>query len=160
MKEGYLQLKIAELNDKCKQIDQMISMEKRKIESLEQSVGGLKELIKKLKDLESFKDANLKQIRENNKEILEEEINKISEKVSKNIAAAVKEKTREMEKTLNYIMNQESKSNQQTDALIDINNKLSYLLNYNNYFMMKLVNKGILTDREVTEMDRRSSKKS
>ena len=160
MKEGYLQLKIAELNDKCKQIDQMILMEKRKIESLEQSVGGLKELIKKLKDLENFKDATLKQIRENNKEILEEEINKISEKVSKNIAAAVKEKTREMEKTLNYIMDRESKSNQQTDALIDINNKLSYLLSYNNYFMMKLVNKGILTDREVTEMDRRSSKKS
>jgi len=160
MKEGYLQLKIAELNDKCKQIDQMILMEKRKIESLEQSVGGLKELIKKLKDLENFKDATLKQIRENNKEILEEEINKISEKVSKNIASAVKEKTREMEKTLNYIMDRESKSNQQTDALIDINNKLSYLLSYNNYFMMKLVNKGILTDREVTEMDRRSSKKS
>jgi len=62
MKEGYLQLKIAELSDKCKQIDQMISMEKRKIESLEQSVDGLKELIKKLKDLENFKDTILKQI--------------------------------------------------------------------------------------------------
>ena len=160
MKEGYLQLKIAELNDKCKQIDQMISMEKRKIESLEQSVDGLKELIKKLKDLENFKDTILKQIRENNKEILEEEINKISEKVSKNIESVVKEKTREMEKTLNYIKDRESKSNQQTDALVDINNKLDYLLNHNNYFMMKLANKGILSDREVTEMDKRSSKKS
>ena len=160
MKEGYLQLKIAELNDKCKQIDQMISMEKRKIESLGQSVDGLKELIKKLKDLENFKDTILKQIRENNKEILEEEINKISEKVSKNIESVVKEKTREMEKTLNYIKDRESKSNQQTDVLVDINNKLDYLLNHNNYFMMKLANKGILSDREVTEMDKRSSKKS
>ena len=160
MKEGYLQLKIAELNDKCKQIDQMISMEKKKIESLEQSVGGLKELIKKLKDLENFKDTILKQIRENNKEILEEEITIVSEKVSKNIESIVKEKTREMEKTLNYIKNREDKSNQQTDVLNDINNKLDYLLNHNNYFMMKLANKGILTDREVNEMDRRSSKKS
>lgn len=160
MKEGYLQLKIAELNDKCKQIDQMISMEKRKIETLEQSVGGLKELIKKLKNLENFKDTILKQIRENNKEILEEEINKISEKVSKNIESVVKEKTREMEKSLNYIKDRESKSNQQTDVLNDINNKLDYLLNHNNYFMMKLANKGILSDREVTEMDKRSSKKS
>jgi len=160
MKEGYLQLKIAELSDKCKQIDQMISMEKRKIESLEQSVDGLKELIKKLKDLENFKDTILKQIRENNKEILEEEINKISEKVSKNIESVVKEKTREMEKTLNYVKDRESKSNQQTDVLVDINNKLDYLLNHNNYFMMKLANKGILSDREVTEMDKRSSKKS
>ena len=32
MKEGYIKLKIAELNDKCKQIDQLISMEKETIE--------------------------------------------------------------------------------------------------------------------------------
>ena len=51
MKEGYLQLKIQELNDKCTQIDQMIKMEKSKIELLEESVGGLKNLIKKLKDI-------------------------------------------------------------------------------------------------------------
>ena len=158
MKEGYLQLKIAELNNKCTQIDQMISLEKRKIENLEQSVGGLKELIKKLKDLENFKEISLKEIKGDNKKILEEEINKISEKVSKSIGSAVKEKTREMEKTLNYIKDRESNSNQQTDILVDINNKLDYLLNHNNYFMMKLVNKGILSDREVTEMDRRSKK--
>ena len=160
MKEGYLQLKIAELNDICTKIDQIISMEKRKIESLEQSVGGLKELIKKLNDLEDFKDTILKQIRENNKEILGEEINKISEKVTKNIESVVKEKTREMEKTLNYVKDRESKSNQQTDVLIDINNKLDYLLKHNNFLMMKLANKGILSDREVTELDKRSSKKS
>jgi len=65
-----------------------------------------------------------------------------------------------MEKTLNYVKDRESKSNQQTDVLVDINNKLDYLLNHNNYFMMKLANKGILSDREVTEMDKRSSKKS
>ena len=60
MKEGYLQLKISELNDKCTQIDQMISMEKSKIELLEQRVGGFKELIKKLQDLDEFKDRILK----------------------------------------------------------------------------------------------------
>ena len=52
MKEGYIQLKISEINDKCKQIEQMISMEKKRIELLEQRVGGFKELIKKLQDLD------------------------------------------------------------------------------------------------------------
>jgi len=70
MKEGYLQLKISELNDKCKQIDQMISMEKSKIELLEQRVGGFKELIKKLRDLDEFKDIILKQIKRDNQEII------------------------------------------------------------------------------------------
>ena len=31
MKEGYLQMKIAELNEKCKNIDNMINLEKSKI---------------------------------------------------------------------------------------------------------------------------------
>jgi len=158
MKEGYLQLKIAELNDKCKQIDQMIAMEKKKIVTLEHSVGGLKELIKKLKDLENFKDTIFKQIKEQNKEILEDEINLISEKVSIKIQKVVKEKTRDMEKTLNYIKERENRSDQQTEILNDINKKLDYLLKHNDFLMMKLVNKAILSDREVTEMDKRSSK--
>ena len=74
MKEGYLQLKISGLNDKCKQIDQMISMEKSKIDLLEQRVGGSKDLIKKLQDLNEFKDKILKQIHIDNKEILEKEV--------------------------------------------------------------------------------------
>ncbi len=70
MKEGYLQLKIRELNDKCKKIDQMMEMEKSKIELLEEKVGGHKNLIKKLKDLEKFKENIIKQVKEENNEVI------------------------------------------------------------------------------------------
>jgi len=160
MKEGYLQLKISELNDKCKKIDQMISMEKSKIELLEQRSGGLKELIKKLQDLDDFKDNLLKEIQKENKTLIEEETKTISNKVSKEIENLLKSKTREIEDVLNYMKSREDEINKQTVMISELNEKIGYLLNYNNFLMMKLVNKAILSDREVNEMHIRSSKKS
>ena len=160
MKEGYLQLKISELNDKCKQIDQMISMEKSKIELLEQRVGGFKELIKKLQDLDEFKDNILKQIKKDNQEILEEEIKSISDKIAENVDSLVKSKAKEIEDILNYMKNREKEIDQQAEMISQVNEKVNYLLSHNNFLMMKLVNKSVLSDREVTELHSRSSKKS
>jgi len=160
MKEGYLQLKISELNDKCKQIDQMISMEKSKIELLEQRVGGFKELIKKLRDLDDFKDNILKQIKKDNQGILKEEIKSISDKIAENVDYLVKSKAKEIEDTLDYMKSREKEIDQQAEMILQVNEKVNYLLNHNNFFMMKLVNKGVLSDREVTELHSRSSKKS
>lgn len=44
------------------------------------------------------------------------------------------------------------------DLIDDMNEKISYLVKHNEYLMMKLVNKAVLSDREVNELDRRSSK--
>ena len=160
MKEGYLQLKISELNDKCTQIDQMISMEKSKIELLEQRVGGAKELIKKLRDLDDFKDSILKQIQKDYQKILTDEIKSVSDKIAGNIDSLVKSKTKEIENILDYMKSREKEINQQTEMISQVNKKIDYLLNHNNFLMMKLVNKGVLTGREVDELDTRSSKKS
>ena len=138
MKEGYLQLKISELNDKCKQIDQMISMEKSKIELLEQRVGGFKELIKKLQDLDEFKDNILKQIKKDNQEILAEEIKSLSDKIAGNVDSLVKSKAKEIEDILNYMKNREKEIDQQAEMISQVNEKVNYLLNHNNFLMMKL----------------------
>ena len=160
MKEGYLQLKISELNDKCTQIDQMISMEKSKIELLEKSVGGAKELIKKLKDLDEFKDNILKEIQKDYQKLLADEIKSVSHKIANNLDSLVKSKTKEIENILNYMKSREKEINQQTEMISQVNKKVNYLLKHNDLFMMKLVNKGVLTGREVDELDTRSSKKS
>jgi len=160
MKEGYLQLKIQELNDKCTHIDQLISMEKSKIELLEQRVGGLKELIKKLEELDKFKENQQKQITEKNKELLEKEINNISKKIADEIEIIVKNKIEDIEKTMKYLTNRENEIKEQNKIISQLNEKISFLLKHNELLMMKLVNKALLTDREVNEMHIRSSKKS
>jgi len=160
MKEGYLQIKISELNDKCKEIDQMLSMEKSKIKLLEEKVGGFKELIKKLQDLNEFEEKILKKIKKENQEFFSEEIKAISDKISKNIDNLVKNKLKEIEDIFDYMKNREREIDSQTELTNKLNKKVKYLLNYNNFLMMKLVNKGFLSDREVNELHLRSSKKS
>jgi len=159
MKEGYLQLKISELNDKCTQIDQMILMEKSKIELLEQRVGGLKELIKKLEELDKFKENQLKQIRDENRVLLEKEINNISKKIADEIETIVKNKIKDIEKTMEYLTNREDEINEQNKIITQMNDKISYLIKHNDLLMMKLANKSIITYKEIEEMDIRSSKK-
>jgi len=159
MKEGYLQLKISELNDKCTQIDQMILMEKSKIELLEQRVGGLKELIKKLEELDKFKENQLKQIRDENRVLLEKEINNISKKIADEIETIVKNKIKDIEKTMEYLTNREDEIKEQNKIITQMNDKISYLIKHNDLLMMKLANKSIITYKEIEEMDIRSSKK-
>ncbi|MDH7507344.1 MAG: hypothetical protein QHH15_06145 [Candidatus Thermoplasmatota archaeon] len=152
-------MKISELNDKCQKIDQMILMEKSKIELLEQRVGGLKELIKKLEDLDKFKENQLKQIKDENKEIMEKEINNISKKIADEIELIVKNKIKDIEKTMKYLTDREKEIKQQNMIIQQMDEKISYLLKHNELLMMKLANKAILSYKEIDEMDLRASKK-
>ncbi len=158
MKEGYLQLKIQELNDKCKEIDQMIKMEKSKIERIEKRVDGLKNLIKKLKDIEGFKENLLKQIKNENKEIVTKEINKLSTKLGKEANSTVKNKIKDIEKLYNDLKNITKEKQEQKEIISDLEEKISYLVKHNEYLMMKLVNKKVLSYRETEELDKRSKK--
>jgi hypothetical protein len=160
MKEGYIKLKIAELNDKCNQIDQIITMEKSKLELLENRVGGFKDLIKKLQDLDEFKDNMLKQIKKENQDLIEKEITNLSKNISGNIEKNLISKIKEIEKAMQYITNRENELSKQSKKLSDLIEKIDYLINHNNYLMMKLVNKGIISDREVNELHIRSKRKS
>jgi hypothetical protein len=160
MKEGYIKLKIAELNDKCTQIDQLINMEKSKLELLEERVGGFKDLIKKLKDLDDFKENMQKQIKKDNQDLIEKEIKNISKKVSNDIEISIIGKIKEIEKINKYISSREEELSEQSESLSELIEKIDYLLNHNEYLMMKLVNKGVISDREVNELHLRSKKKS
>jgi len=160
MKEGYLQLKIAEINDKCKQLDQMISMEKKRIELLEEKVGGFKDLIKKIRDIDNFKDNMKKQIKKENKELLLEEIKKISKNIADKIDVLLKTKIKEIEESIKYLSYREKDFKNQDETIFKINKNVNYLLKHNDLLMMKLVNKAVISDREVNELHIRSSKKS
>jgi hypothetical protein len=160
MKEGYLQTKITEIVDKCKQLEQLMSMERSKIALLEERVGGAKELIKKLKNLETFKEQIAKEIKSENQKLIDVELEKISKNVSKQVDKILATKSQNLDKTADYLKNKESEFKKQSAVLNDIYKEIIYLREHNQILMMKLVNKGILSDREVEEIDRRSLKKA
>ena len=160
MKEGYIQLKITEINDKFKQLDQMISMEKKRLKLLEERVGGFKDLIKKIQDIDNFKDELKKQIKKENQDLMYEEIKIVSKKISDQIDVLLKSKIKEIEESIKSLSKKEQDLKAQNDTISEIDKKVRYLLKHNELFMMKLVNKAILTDREVNEMHMRSSKRT
>ena len=160
MKEGYLQTKIAELNDKCKQIDQMISMEKSKLLLLQEQVGGFKELLKKLKNIEEVKEQTVSRINEENEKLIKSHIEELSKNVTGIIETSLKRKTKKIDETLDYLREREGEINQQAETIAQQTKDINFLIEHNNLLMMKLANKGILTQREIDEMHRRSNKKA
>ena len=159
MKEGYLQMKIAELNENCNKIDQMIKMEKSKLILLQEQVGGFKELLKKLKNIDEFKKQTIEFIINENKKILIDEINNLSKKISDEYGKIFDKKNKKID---DFLQNTENIQSEQKNIEEKINKKLNeveYLLEHNNLLMMKLANKGLITEREINEMNTRSIKK-
>ena len=159
MKEGYLQIKIAELNDKCKKIDQMINMERSKIILLQEQVGGFKDLLKKLKDLDEIKKQTISIINEENEKIMKKQIETISKKISDTYKISIEYKNKKIDEFLNNMKNIDNEKKDKDDLIYNKIIEIEYLLEHNNLLMMKLANKGILSEREINEMDNRSYKK-
>jgi hypothetical protein len=159
MKEGYLQMKIAELNNKCKKIDQMINMEKSKIILLQEQVGGFKNLLKKLKDLDELKKQTISIINHENEEIIKKQIDIITKKISLTYKNSIINKNKKIDKFLENIDNIDKRKKEKNEIIDKKILDIEYLLEHNNLLMMKLANKGILSEREINEMDIRSKKK-
>jgi len=159
MKEGYLQIKIAELDDKCKKIDQMIKMEKSKLILLQEQVGGFKDLLKKLKNLDELKKETISIIRDENKKIIKNQIENLSKQISETYKDSMFNKNKKIDQFIKKIENIETKNKEIKEAINEKIKEVRYLLEHNNLLMMKLANKGIISEREINEMDIRSNKK-
>ena len=156
MKNGYLQLKISELNDKIIKLDQIIKMENSKIDLLEGRLGNLKQLIKKLKDLDNFKNNIIKENKVENKKIINNQIEKLTKKISNDIDSILKTKFKDMDEISLLLKNNIDTIKKQIGVISDLTYNISYLKLCNEFLMMKLVNKAIISDREVEEINRRA----
>jgi len=160
MKEGYLQTKIAELNDKCKQIDQMISIQESKMRRLRQRVGNYKELLNNLKDVQNVKDQIIDHITEENERLIKKHIEELSAEIHGIVDVSLDGKTQTINEALDYLNKREREIKQQAETIVQQTKEINFLMEHNNLLMMKLVNKGVISDQDVTEMQRRAAKKT
>jgi len=160
MKEGYLQTKIAELNDKCKQIDQMISIQESKMRRLRQRVGNYKELLNNLNDVQNVKDQIIGHITEENERLIKKHIEDLSDEIHGIVDVSLDGKAQTINEALDYLNKREGEIKQQAETIVQQTKEINFLMEHNNLLMMKLVNKGVLSDQDVTEMQRRAAKKA
>ena len=103
MKEGYLQTKIADINEKCSRIEQLILLEESKIKLLQKKVGNFKTLIKKFDDLEDYKNKMIRQINNENQKIIKKIIERLSKNITNNIDPIINSKTKRIDETLKFL---------------------------------------------------------
>ena len=160
MKEGYLQMKITEFNDKCTQLEQMLSLEDSKIRLLQEKVGEYKDVIKKLQDIQEFKNQTITEIRKENETVLKNQTEQISQRLSKLLKELTTSKEDKLNQTLQLLQKREEEISKQTELLDKHTKELIFLLEHNEILMMKLVNRKVLTEHDVIEMQRRATKKA
>ena len=137
----------------------MINLEKSKIILLQEQVGGFKVLLKKLRDLDEIKKQTISTINEENRKIMEKQIDILSKQISKTFKQSLEEKNKKIDGFLNNINNKEVEKKDRDETINKKIKEIEYLIEHNNLLMMKLANKGILSEREITEMYTRSNKK-
>ena len=90
---------------------------------------------------------------------MSKEIKRISDKIPKSLAEIIDNKTMEIDVFLEKMKKYEKEIDKQEVLINNIDGKIGYLLKHNEFLMMKLVNKAVLSDREVNELNQRSAKK-
>lgn len=160
MKEGYLQMKISEFNDKLTQLEQLFSLEESKIRLLQEKVGEYKEVIKKLQDVQEFKNQAITEIRKENETIISNQIQQISQRLSEMLKELTTSKAEKMNETIALLQKREEEITTQAEQIQQHTKQLIYLLEHNDILMMKLANRKVLNEHDVVEMQRRATKKA
>jgi hypothetical protein len=160
MKEGYVQMKLAEFSDKCNQIEQMLTMEDAKIRLLQEKVGEYKEFIKKLQDVQTFNTQALAELKKENEALQKAHVERISHRLSEELKELTMNKAETINETIASLQKREKELARHAELLKKHSKDLIFLLEHNDILMMKLVNRKVLNEHDVVEMQRRSSKKA
>ncbi len=159
MKEGYLQSKIADFSEMIQDFEHRLKMAETEFERYQIQLGSFKQLLKKLKKVEEFQDQGIEKIKMENTEAIDEKINFLTMKAEKKAEKVIDQKTKLISNALKQIKIDEE---QFKDSLSQINNfhlEIQYYKEFQQLFMLKLINKGILNHRELKEVELRAKKR-
>ena len=159
MKEGYFQNKITDFSEMIQNFEHRLKMAETEFERYQIQLGSFKQLLKKLKKVEEFQDQGIEKIKMENTEAIEEKINILTLKAEKKAEKVIDQKTELISNALKQIKIDED---QFKDSLSQINNfhlEILYYKEFQQLFMLKLINKGILNHRELKEVELRAKKR-
>ncbi|MBS3801600.1 MAG: hypothetical protein KGY65_02490 [Candidatus Thermoplasmatota archaeon] len=159
MKEGYFQKKLTELAEKQQDLSSALQLLEAEIDRLESRIGGLKPVIKRLNDVEAFKQQSLEVLKKENEKKINQVKNEIGEKASKQVKDITREKAAILEKSSKQIEKDEALFKKYAKSISSIEADISFVKEFHRLLVMKLVNKGILSYHEQQEIERRSTKK-
>lgn len=158
MKEGYLQGKIIELFEKTREIEQIHKIQQEELNRFQEQIGGFKQLLKQLKDVETFKESSLKTLKEENNRVLTETLERATYRLEKNLKDDLEHRSFVLNELHVQLEKDKSLFTQYISQLERLDESLSFLTEYHKLLALKLINKGVLSTREKEEIERRAKK--
>jgi len=158
MKEGYLQKKIVEFSEKINNFEHRLEFKETEFKRLEDQLGGFKQLLKKLKDIETITDRTIKQINETNSVEIKKSINLTLEKLEKSTKKLVDRQSNSLNDALDQIKKDRITFSNSINEINELKQQVEYYQEFHRLFMLKLINKGIINHRELNEVELRAKK--
>jgi len=160
MKEGYLQRKIAEFSEEIQGFHRTIHMQQEELNRLEERVRGHKELIKRLDELDAFKESLRKEMKKEQKDLIDHMQERIEEETSRKITRIIKEEVSVLDEAVKQSREQKDIFESYTKTIQTAEANTAFLQEFFHLLLLKLINKGVLSVREKEEIERRSLKRN
>jgi len=160
MKEGYFQKKLTELAEKQQALSSSLELLHAEIDRLESRIGGLKPVVKRLNDVEKFKEQSLAELSKRNDDRIKRVQDQFADELKKQVRDVTRKKADTLKKSLQEIEEDKTLFKKYVESISSIEKEISYVKEFHRLLVMKLVNKGVLSYHEQQEIDRRSKKKT
>jgi len=158
MKEGYLQKKIVEFSEKINNFEHRLEFKETEFQRLEEQLGGFKQLLKKLKDIETITDQTIKQINETNSIEIKKSVNLTLEKLEKSTKKLIDRQSKSLNDALDQIKKDRITFSNSVNEINELKQQVEYYQEFHRLLMLKLINKGIINHRELNEVELRAKK--
>ena len=159
MKEGYFQKKLTELAEEQQALSASLKLIDAEIDRLQSRIGDLKPLVKRLEDIEFFKEQMASELKKNNDQRIKKVESNLAESLKKQVRDITKKRADTLEQSKKEIEEDKALFKKYVDSISRIETEITYVKEYHRLLVMKLVNKGIVSYREQQEIARRASKK-
>jgi len=159
MKEGYIQNKMADLNEQLKQMKNNGANLGLHLEHIEQKIEGYDIILEKLKNIEKFSNEMMQALRKNNEELFHAQLNAIYDKLQEMVDVSLRIKIKDINSDISNINKQFDFVDEYTkyvERLICISERESYFLKA---LMKQLVKKNIFTNQEINQIIDNTEKK-
>jgi hypothetical protein len=159
MKEGYYQKKIAEFSEKLQDFNHRLNMAETEFERYQNDLGTFKDLLKKLKHVEEFQQEGVDYLNREARKRIDDQILSLKEYAGKEIDKQINLHSKTMTKALDQLQKDEQQFRSSLQELDSFRDSILYYKEFQRLFILKLINKGILNNRELSEIEQRSKKR-
>ena len=160
MKEGYLQKKIAEFSEKIDNFEHRLEFKETEFERLENQLGGFKQLLKKLKNIEAVTENTIKKINEENEKEIQKSVKNALAALEKSTNKLITSQSKSLNQSLQQIEKDQILFTNSINEIKELKTQIEYYQEFHRLFMLKLINKGIINHRELNEVELRAKKRA